>query len=86
MNWQILTTLLEEFLPSSIYPDDIEYMNIFIAIMNDALMNAKACASENELYDLLDENWSQKEVENKRIFDAISGSIKLTKGKEIVKI
>ena len=61
-------------------------MNIFIAIMNDALMNAKACASENELYDLLDENWSQKEGENKRIFDAISESIKLTKGNEIVKI
>ena len=50
--------------------------------MNDALMNAKTCASENELYDLLDENWSQKEGENKRIFDAISESIKLTKGNE----
>ena len=57
-------------------------MNFFIAIMNDALMNAKTCASENELYDLLDENWSQKEGENKRIFDAISESIKLTKGNE----
>ena len=57
-------------------------MNLFIAIMNDALMNAKTCASENELYDLLDENWSQKEGENKRIFDAISESIKLTKGNE----
>ena len=62
-------------------------MNFFIAIMNDALMNAKAWASENELYDLLDENWSQKEGENKRIFDAISESIKLTKGnEEIVKM
>ena len=57
-------------------------MNFFIAIMNDALMNAKTCASENELYDLLDENWSQKEGENRRIFDAISESIKLTKGNE----
>ena len=61
-------------------------MNIFIAIMNDALMNAKACANENEVYDLLDENWSQKEGENKRIFDAISKSTKLTKGNEIVKM
>ena len=62
-------------------------MNFFIAIMNDALMNAKTCASENELYDLLDENWSQKEGENKRIFDAISESIKQTKGNdEIVKM
>ena len=62
-------------------------MIFFIAIMNDALMNAKACASENELYDLLDENGSQKEGENKRIFDAISESIKLTKGnEEIVKM
>ena len=50
--------------------------------MNDALMNAKACTSENELYDLLDENWSQKEGENKRIFDARSESINLTKGNE----
>ena len=57
-------------------------MNFFIAIMNDALMNTKNCASENELYDLLDENWSQKEGENRRIFDAISESIKLTKGNE----
>ena len=55
-------------------------MNIFIAIRNDALMNAKTCASENELYDLLDENWSQKEGENKRIFDAKSESIKQQKG------
>ena len=62
-------------------------MNFFIAIMNDALMNAKTCASENELYDLLDENWSQKEGENKRIFDAISESIKQQKGnEEIVKM
>ena len=62
-------------------------MNFFIAIMNDALMNAKTCASENELYDLLDENLSQKEGENKRIFDAISERIKLTKGNdEIVKM
>ena len=61
-------------------------MNIFIAIMNDALMNAKACSNENEVYDLLDENWSQKEGENKRIFDAISESTKLTKGNEIVKM
>ena len=62
-------------------------MIFFIAIMNDALMNAKACASENELYDLLDENLSQKEGENKRIFDAISERIKLTKGNdEIVKM
>ncbi|CAH3171915.1 unnamed protein product [Porites lobata] len=62
-------------------------MNFFIAIMNDVLMNAKTCASENELYDLLDENWSQKEGENKRIFDAISESIKQQKGnEEIVKM
>ena len=62
-------------------------MNFFIAIMNDALMNAKTCASENELYDLVDENWSQKEGENKRTFDAISESIKQQKGnEEIVKM
>ena len=69
-----------------LFPLTMLAMNIFIAIMNDALMNAKACASEDELYDLLDENWRQKEGENRRIFDAISESIKLTKGNEIVKM
>ena len=77
--WRIFAVLL-------LFTLTILAMNIFIDIMNDALMNAKACASENEVYDLLDENWSQKEGENKRIFDAISESIKLTKGNEIVKM
>ena len=54
-------------------------MNFFIAIIHDALMNAKVFATENELYDLLDEDWSQKGGENKRLFDAISERIKQTK-------
>ena len=50
-------------------------MNFFIAIMNDALINAKSFTSENELCDLVDENWRQSKGENKNIFDAISKSI-----------
>ena len=63
-------------------------MNFFIAIINDALINAKVFATENELYDLLDEDWSQKGGENKRFFDAISERIKQTRGndEETVKI
>ena len=57
-------------------------MNFFIAIVNDALMNAKVFASENELYDLLDEDRSQKGGENKRLFDAISERIKQTRGND----
>ena len=57
-------------------------MNFFIAIINNALMNAKVFATENELYDLLDEDWSQKGGENKRFFDAISERIKQTRGND----
>ena len=53
----------------------IAAMNFFIAIMNNALINAKSSTSENDLYDLLDRNWRQSERENKKFFDAISKSI-----------
>ena len=57
-------------------------MNFFIAIVKSALMNAKVFATENELYNLLDEDWSEKGGENKCIFDAISERIKQTRGND----
>ena len=47
-------------------------MNFFIAIMNDALTNAKTSTLESELYDLIDKHDCLGGRENKEIFDAIS--------------
>lgn len=47
-------------------------MNFFIAIMNDALTNAKTSTLESELYDLIDKHDCLGGRENKDIFDAIS--------------
>ena len=50
-------------------------MNFFIAILNDALINAKSSTSENELYDLVDQDWRQSGGEKRKLFDAVSKSI-----------
>jgi len=47
-------------------------MNFFIAIMNDALINAKTSTLESELYDLIDKHDCLGGRENKDIFDTIS--------------
>ena len=50
-------------------------MNFFIAIMNDALLEAKNAINENELHELVDEcNWKSTR-ERKVLFDAISNGI-----------
>ena len=43
-------------------------MNFFIALLNDALINAKSSTSENELYDLVDQDWRQSGGEKKKAF------------------
>ena len=53
-------------------------MNFFIAIMNDALINAKTFSYESELSGLVDENYLGR-GENKDFFDAISKSLRQTK-------
>ena len=50
-------------------------MNFFIAIMNDALMEAKNATKENELYELVDEYDWKSTQESKVLFDAISNGI-----------
>ena len=51
-------------------------MNIFIGIINDALLDAKNHVSESELYDLIDENRCSSSKERKEFFDAISNKLK----------
>ena len=51
-------------------------MNIFIGIINDALLDAKNHVSENELYDLIDENFYSSSKEREEFFDAISNKLK----------
>ena len=53
-------------------------MNFFIAIMNDALINAKTSTYESELSDLIDEKYLGR-GENKNFFDAISKSLRQNK-------
>ena len=50
-------------------------MNFFIALMNDALLEAKNAINENELYDLVDECDWKSTRESKVLFDAISNGI-----------
>jgi len=54
-------------------------MNFFIAIMNDALINAKTSTLESELYDLIDKHDCLGGRENKDIFDTISKRMQQTK-------
>ena len=54
-------------------------MNFFIAIMNDALIDAKDVMNENELYDLVDECDWQSTKESKVRFDVISNGIQQLK-------
>ena len=56
-------------------------MNFFIAIINDALLEAKNNVNESELYDLLDEGHWQSSKERKAFFDEISNSLKQLKVK-----
>ena len=51
-------------------------MNIFIGIINDALLDAKNHVSESELYDLIDENRCSSSKERKEFFNAISNKLK----------
>ena len=51
-------------------------MNIFIGIINDALLDAKNNVSESELYDLIDENRCSSSKERKEFFNAISNKLK----------
>lgn len=53
-------------------------MNFFIAIMNDALINAKTSTYESELSDLINEKYLGR-GENENFFDAISKSLRQTK-------
>ena len=55
-------------------------MNFFIAIMNDALINAKTSTNESELYDLLDEGDCGRE--HKEIFDTISKGMQQLKAEQ----
>lgn len=55
-------------------------MNFFIAIMNDALINAKTSTNESELYDLLDEEDCGRE--HKEIFDTISKGMQQLKAEQ----
>ncbi|XP_078376213.1 polycystin family receptor for egg jelly-like [Oculina patagonica] len=57
-------------------------MNFFIAIMNDALLEAKSAVHESELYDLIDECDWKSSSESKILFDAISNGIQHSKVKE----
>ena len=50
-------------------------MNFFIALMNDALLEAKNAIKENELYELVDEYDWKNTQESKVLFDAISNGI-----------
>ena len=50
-------------------------MNFFIALMNDALLEAKNATKENELYELVDEYDWKSTQESKVLFDAISNGI-----------
>ena len=50
-------------------------MNFFIALMNDALLEAKNATKENELYELMDEYDWKSTQESKVLFDAISNGI-----------
>ena len=56
-------------------------MNFFIAIINDALLEAKNNVNESELYDLVDEGHWQSSKERKAFFDEISNSLKQLKVK-----
>ena len=56
-------------------------MNFFIAIINDALLDAKNNVNESELYDLVDEGHWQSSKERKAFFDVISNSLKQLKVK-----
>ncbi|XP_068742451.1 polycystin-1-like protein 2 [Montipora capricornis] len=59
-------------------------MNFFIATMNDALINAKVATHENELFELVDENNSFKSGEHKKLFDALSRSMRRVRIEEKV--
>ena len=50
-------------------------MNFFIALMNDALLEAKNATKENELYELMDEYDWKSTQESKVLFDAITNGI-----------
>ena len=56
-------------------------MNFFIAIINDALLEAKNNVNESELYDLVDEGHWQSSKERKTFFDETSNSLKQLKVK-----
>ncbi|KAL9976396.1 hypothetical protein ACROYT_G013694 [Oculina patagonica] len=51
-------------------------INFFIVILNDALVEAKDAAKENELFDLVDECKWKSTRERKAFFDAISNSLR----------
>ena len=55
-------------------------MNFFIAIMNDALINAKTSTNESELYDLVEEEDCGRE--HKEIFDTISKGMQQLKAEQ----
>ena len=58
-------------------------MNFFIALMNDALLEAKNAINENELYKLVDEcDWKSTQ-ERKVLFDVISNGMHKMKANEI---
>ena len=54
-------------------------MNFFIAIMNDALLEAKNNVNESELFDLVDECDWPRTKEKKALFDRVSNGIKRLK-------
>ena len=53
----------------------IMFMNFFIAALNDAISKAQTFVLQNELYDLIDENFSRN-GKNEKFFDAISRCLK----------
>ena len=57
-------------------------MNFFIALMNEALHEAKNAIKENELYELVDEYDWKSTQESKVLFDAISNGIHRMKANE----
>ena len=57
-------------------------MNFFIAVMNDALLEAKNALNENKLYELVDECDCKSTQEGKVLFDAISNGIRRMKVNE----